>query len=50
MPAATNEVPKLSLYDATTRGAVTTFQNASQPSVAVLKNTADNGISTSSER
>ena len=50
MAAASSEAPKLSRYDAITRGAVATCQNSVQPSDELLMNTAANGMSTISER
>ena len=47
--AASSEAPKLSSSDAMTRGVVTTCQNFTGPSSAERRNTADSGISTSSE-
>ena len=41
-----NDAPKVSRYDAITRGALMAAQNWSQVSVKVLKIRADNGIST----
>jgi hypothetical protein len=48
--AARNDMPNESSSDASTRGAVTVSQKASQVSVNVLMNTADSGISTISAR
>ena len=44
--AAKSEIPKLTQYDATTRGAVTVSQKCPHPPDAVFKNSAENGTST----
>jgi len=44
--AARKDAPKVSRYDATTRGEVTAAQKSDHPIVAALKNVADSGIST----
>ena len=41
-----NEAPKVSRYEAITRGAVTASQNCGQVSVKVLKISAESGINT----
>src|SRR5882757_9418228 len=48
--AAINEAPKLKRREAVTRGAVTTSQKWPQPNPRLRMNTADSGISTSSDR
>ncbi len=44
--AASSEAPKLSRYEASTRGLLTAAQNACQLMVKVLRKAADSGIST----
>ena len=48
--APISDAPKERRSEASTRGAVTIAQNASQPSVADLKNVAESGIRTISDR
>src|SRR5882672_502152 len=48
--AASSAAPKVSRYDASTRGPVAAAQNASHPWPVDLTNTADNGMRTSSDR
>jgi len=45
--APARDAPKVSLYEATTRGSVTVAQNDAHPMVAVLRKSADSGMSTS---
>ena len=47
MQAAANAAPKLSLYDATTRGSVTVAQKSDQPIDDVLIKIMDSGNKTS---
>ena len=44
--AAKRDSPKLTQYEATTRGAVTVSQKCPHPPDAVLRNSAENGTST----
>jgi hypothetical protein len=48
--AARNEAPKVSRYEATTRGELTALQNAGQVIVAVFRNAAASGTRTISDR
>jgi hypothetical protein len=48
--AAPNDAPKVSRYDASTRGDVTASQNAGHVIVNVFRNAADSGISTMNPR
>ncbi len=50
MNAPSSAAPKLSRYDASTRGEVAAAQKASTPWLADFRKTAPSGISTSSER
>mgnify|MGYP003353344561 CR=1 FL=1 len=50
MRPASNAIPKLSRYDASTRGAVTASKNAGQVMLVDLIMTADSGIKTISDR
>ncbi len=45
-----SEAPKLSSYEATARGVVTTCQNSGHPICDVLTNVAASGTSTIAER
>ena len=48
--AAASEAPKVSRYDATTRGEATVSQKPCQPSPALLMGKAASGMSTSTLR
>jgi hypothetical protein len=48
--AAARAAPNVSLYDATTRGAVTACQKPAQPRPALFQNRVESGMRTMSER